>query len=290
MPKIPEVYTPLEKALEFPDVIKEPRPYLGMSGIGNECLRAQFFGFRWASGNQTYPQRVKRIFERGDLEEERIIKDLRAVGVEIYMMKPDGTKFYPQGIRDEYQEEVVHFTGHSKGHIDGRAMNVPGAEKTEHLTEFKTMKASKFADYKKNGFKNFPEYMFQKHMYMGYLGLTRTLYVVTNKDTEERSYDRYKFDINVFDEGKERILKIVATDEPPCRICNKPDFYKARFCRERDVCFGIKPFAKNCRTCLSGEINDAGTWRCQKFPNASAIPEHIQRVGCTHFYPLLEPI
>lgn len=287
MPNIPEIYSPLQKALEFPDVEKEPRPYLGMSGIGNECMRALWFKFRWASGNSVYPQRVKRIFNRGDIEEERIIADLRAIGVDIYMVKPDGTKTYPKGIREEYQEEVVHFTGHSKGHIDGRALNVPGAEKTEHLTEFKTMKASKFADYVKNKFKNFPEYFFQIHMYMGYLGLTRCLYIVTNKDTEERSYERYEFDINVFDDGKERIMRVIGTDVPPIGISQKPDFYKCVFCNERDVCFGLDRVNKNCRTCVNGEIHDKGEWKCTKYPNSGAIPEHMQRIGCPDYEALI---
>jgi len=286
MPELPEVYTALQKALDFPDVVNEPRPYLGMSGVGKECLRAQWYSFRWASGNSVYPQRVRRIFERGDLEEERIIKDLRAVGVDVYMMKGE-EKLYPKGVRDEFQEEVVHFTGHSKGHIDGRAINVPGAEKTEHLCEFKSMKASKFKDYQKNGFDNFSEYKFQIHMYMGYLKLTRCLYVVTNKDTEERDYKRYEFDINVYEEGLERIMKVLATDVPPIRISDKPDFYKCRFCNERDICFGVEPHNQNCRTCTSGDMHDGGIWKCTKDTTGTPIPVKIQRKGCPQYEALI---
>lgn len=283
MPKIPEIYNAVHKAIEFREIVDEPRPYLGMSGIGGDCLRAQWFGFRWASGNRILEPRVKRIFQRGDLEEERIITDLREVGVDVYMLMPDGSKFYPKGIREEYQEEIVHFTGHSKGHIDGRAINVPGAEKTEHLCEFKTMKASKFADYKKNGLKNFQSYSGQRQLYMGYLKLMRCLYIVTNKDTEERSYDRAHFDLDIFNWAKKRILTVLGTDTPPLGIGRSPDYFKCKFCSHKEVCYKQKPVDKNCRTCVNAELHDAGLWKCKGYD----IPIAVQRIGCKHYEALL---
>lgn len=289
MPKLPPRYSALYTALEFPDICQPQRPYLGMSGVGNDCARALWYNFRWASGKRCYSKRVQRIFNRGDIEEERILRDLREVGVSIYMLRTDGTKFFPKGIRDEYQEEVAHFTGHSLGHIDGRAINIPGAEKTEHLCEFKTMKDSKFKDYKKNGFTNFPEYDIQKELYMGYLGLTRCLYIVTNKDTEERSYERYHFDKLKFEWAKQRIIEVIGTDTPPSRINENPDYYKCRFCNNRKVCFNLTPVTRNCRTCQNGNIHDEGKWQCGLYKNSPPIPLDIQWTGC-QYYALLDTL
>jgi len=285
MPEIPSTVNRVKHAIDYKLLYSKPRPYLGMSGVGASCRRKLWYNFRWASGDGEITPETQRIFERGDWEEMRVLRDLRNIGVEVYMMK-DGAKVYPEGIREEYQEEVKHFTGHSLGHIDGRVINVPGAELTEHLLEIKTMKAEKFKDYIKNGFLNFPEYEMQIQLYMGYLGLKRCLYIVCNKNTEERSYERYKFDEGIFEEGKNKILTIISTDDPldlP-RISDKPDYYLCSFCQHRQLCFGYRGPEKNCRTCVNVELHDDGIWKCSEDKTATAIPVKIQRTGCASQY------
>ena len=68
------VYAALEQAAE-----DGFRPHLGFSVIGRECLRAVWYGWRWAT-NDKHEGRVLRLFRRGKLEEEWLAKDLQAAG------------------------------------------------------------------------------------------------------------------------------------------------------------------------------------------------------------------
>lgn len=60
----------------------EPRFHLGASQIGDECARARWYGFRWAS-QVTFEGRILRLFDRGHKEERRFIEWLELVGAEI---------------------------------------------------------------------------------------------------------------------------------------------------------------------------------------------------------------
>ena len=271
MAKLPEL-NQIKVAIEDKEYPQSQRVYLGMSGIGEECLRKQWFGWRWVK-EVTINARKQRIFNRGDLEEPRIIKDLESIGVTV----------------TDDQLEVKHFTGHSLGHIDGIATNVLGAEKTAHLAEFKTMKASSFNKFSKNiillGFaealKEYSKsYWYQIQLYMGYLGLKRTLYVVTNKDTEERIYERTNFIPEDFEQGKEIILTVLTAENPNelPRISEREDYFKCKWCEFSSVCFGHLRAETNCRTCAHADLQDNGVWECDL--NNSLLSKEAQKKGC----------
>ena len=61
----------------------EHRPHLGGSQIGNECSRALWYQFRHA-WTPLFEGRLLRLFETGDREEDRIVSNLRAVGVKVW--------------------------------------------------------------------------------------------------------------------------------------------------------------------------------------------------------------
>lgn len=238
-----------------------PRPYIGYSGLNAPCHRAIWYSFRWADYRYIRPQ-LQRIFERGDLEEARIIKDLKAAGMDCYAII-NGKKTEIFGHPDEEQEEIIGVGGHVHGHIDGRVIGVPGAEKTEHLLEIKTMKDKKFRDYIKYGLeKVHPIYWGQIHSYMGKSGLKRCLFCVTNKDNEERSFKRYKFDPEVFEEMESIALDILISEVPPQKIGDSV-WYECKFCDYKEICHHGKPILQNCRTCQHVSIEDFGTWRCE---------------------------
>jgi hypothetical protein len=66
----------------------EHRPHLGGSQIGNECSRALWYQFRHA-WSPNFEGRMLRLFETGDREEDRIVANLRAVGVTIWEKDPE---------------------------------------------------------------------------------------------------------------------------------------------------------------------------------------------------------
>lgn len=256
MALIPKKENTVHSTIEDKQYLTDKREYLGMSGIGGNCPREIWYSWRWAK-DVYISARIKRLFNRGHLEEPIISKDLTEAGMFI----------------SDDQLEIVHFTGHSKGHIDGLVSNVPGAEKTEHLLEMKTMKDSKFKALKKKqtllGFEAalkelHSKYWCQVQSYMGYLYLTRCLFVITNKDTDERIYERVKFYPEQFTLIKDRIIDILSSLLPPPRISERQDWYECKMCNFNDVCFNSVQGNKNCRTCVHADLLDKGIWQCSK--------------------------
>jgi len=258
------------------------RPYLGMSSIAKECARAQWYTWRWAYTSYIDP-RVQRIFDRGDMEEERVITDLTNAGIKCYRIDKNENMVPITGKIGEEQEEYVHFTGHSLGHSDGRCIQLPEAPKTPHLLEIKTCNDKYFKNLVKLGVEEqFPVYFGQMQTYMRFTGLTRALLVATNKNDEARHYERVHFNKEKADILYNRILDILSAETPPPRISKTPDFFKCKFCNARKVCFGAEEHNKHCRTCTRAELHDAGVWKCGV--TSTAIPVEVQRVGCKHQY------
>ncbi len=110
------------------------RGYLGASIIGHECSRYLWYTFRGCY-TPDFSGRLYRLFETGDVEEVRFVKELRAIGCTVHATDPQTGK----------QFAVSEWAGHFKGHTDGCALGVPEAPKTWHLLEFKTFNAKRFA-------------------------------------------------------------------------------------------------------------------------------------------------
>ncbi|MDP8228358.1 MAG: hypothetical protein P9M15_02770, partial [Candidatus Electryoneaceae bacterium] len=109
------------------------RSHLGGSIIGRECERELWYSFRWCTVPQ-YSGRVLRLFETGQLAEERFIENLRSVGVEVH----------DQDEETGMQYGFTDFGGHFAGSIDGVALGIIEAPKTWHLLEFKTYNDKRF--------------------------------------------------------------------------------------------------------------------------------------------------
>lgn len=238
----------LQEAFESGDVLQEHRAYIGMSSLNGKCARKTWYNFHW-SCDRYVSKRIQRIFDRGDLEEARVIKDLEAAGVICYEVLDD-------------QSELVDDTGHIKGHPDGKAKNVPTAEKTIHLLEVKTMKDSLYKGYIKKGLeKSYPTYWGQVHTYMGEERLTRCLLVVTNKDTEERHYERIEYDKSVHEDCMSRGFDVLTSEFPPKKI-GEATWYECKMCDCRGICHKGEPIKKTCRSCKHVNIEMEGKWSC----------------------------
>jgi ribosomal protein S27E len=260
IPKQNPVYEIMETGLIYQNF----RPYLGLSGIGSPCHRNIWMNFRWVHRTSIEP-RVHRIFKRGDLEEERVISDLKQAGM----------------IVDSEQLQICDETGHIHGHIDGIVTCVPGAEKTKHLLEIKTMNDKRFKEYIKNGLKqtNY-EYYVQVNMYMGYLELNRCLYCVTNKNDESRSFERYEFDDDCFIVHKAKAFKILITEEIPNKIGQRT-WIDCRFCSHKEYCHGTDKTEVNCRTCSNVNLEMQGKWSCSLTGIELSIDEQLK--GCSKY-------
>lgn len=257
-------FNPIEQALEHYTIEKLPASYIGMSGLGNPCQRKIWLDFHWASKGKLTPKQV-RIFERGDLEERRVIQDLERAGMRVHSM----------------QKEWIDDTGHVRGHIDGIVENVPGAEKTPHLLEIKTMNDDRFKQYKKNGLQlSNPSYYVQMHSYMGAFHLTRCLYIITNKDNEERIYHRYKYKKEVFEEYQRLAFNLLVAEKPPELIYNR-HYFVCKGCMHYNYCHNNQDPVITCRTCSDVVIENEGKFSCN-FHNKYLNPLE-QRTACPEY-------
>ena len=264
MAKIPQRNL-LNEVLEEGLVEQKFRTYIGMSSLMGPCPRKIWYDFRW-SYLKEIPKRVQRIFNRGHYEESVIINDFINAGIEIVSQ----------------QSEMVDSTGHIKGHDDGILLNVPGAEKTPHLFEGKTMKHSRYVKYMREGLqRSDPVYWGQIHTYMGELGLTRCVYGVVNKDTDERDFKRIKYEPDVHDQCMSIGFDILTSEFPPKKIGEKT-WFDCKFCSARGVCHKGEPILKTCRSCQHVSIEMGGNWSCGKHNGVLLSPDE-QRRGCDQY-------
>lgn len=268
------VADPLMHALESKQIECEKRPYLGMSSLAGICNREKWYTFRWAY-TQFITPRMDRLFKRGHREEAIVIEDLKKVGV------------ICKNVLDD-QIELVGVMGHCKGHPDGDLENVPGAEKTSYNFECKTANTKHFKEFVKFGVKETREqYYGQSQLYMRYKGQERTLFIVVNKETDERYIERIRYDPAYTDELEDIAIDILSSPLPPVKISERPEWYECKWCNAYSVCHGGVQVDRNCRTCKNVRIRDKGEWTCEIYPG-KPIPEDFQRVGCRdHYRPIV---
>lgn len=266
-----------------PDII-EPfgRPYLGMSGIGDDCLRKVWFGFRFASIKKI-TRRLKLIFDRGHREEEIIIAELKEIGLEIFRRDEDGGKVEIFGIEGEKQEQAVGFFEHEKGHIDGRVLGVVEAPTTEHLLEMKTMNDSRFKKFKKEGVKNSdPKYYAQIQKYMHHKKLTRTLFVARNKNDEMLGFERIHYDKDYSEILEKKTADLITSDSPEFFQKLTRSDYRCKFCDHFEVCHNDAAPVKTCRSCVHVDLAHEGKWVCG-LDGDKELSFEEQKIGCSKY-------
>ena len=258
------IFKSYEKAAD-----RQGRPHLGASEIGHECDRYLWLSFRWAKPAD-FDGRMLRLFDTGNHQEPRLIADLRAIGVEVWDKDADGNQWRYKAVG-----------GHFAGSLDGVGLGLPEAPKTPHLLEFKTANAKSFAAMSKNGVKKSkPQHWQQMQVYMGWAKLTRGMYLMVNKDTDDIHAERVEFDQDEFNRAIQRAERIITAPEPAVTIADSAAGFTCKFCRFKDQCYGTEAPAVSCRTCAHStpEIDGDGRWSC-----AQAKPDMdvaAQRAGC----------
>ena len=229
------------------------RPHLGASLIGHACERYLWMTFRWVEAKK-FPGRMLRLFETGQLEEARFVKNLRRIGVDVHDVTPDGKQW-----------RVSDLGGHFGGSMDGACVGLPEAPKTWHVLEFKTHNDKSFNDLVKNRvLKAKPQHYAQMQVYMGLTGMERALYLAVNKNTDELYSERVEFDPVEFAKLKARAERVINANEPPLRCSNDPSWYVCKMCDFHQHCHGEAAPAVNCRTCAhSTPVMDGNAkWTC----------------------------
>jgi len=248
---------------------RQGRPHLGASEIGHECDRYLWMSFRWAKPAD-FEGRMLRLFDTGNHQEPRLIADLRAIGVEVWDKDQDGNQW-------RYKAAGGHFAGS----LDGVGLGLPEAPKTPHLLEFKTANAKSFAAMVKNGVKKSkPQHYAQMQVYMGWAKLTRAMYLVVNKDTDDIYSERVEFDQDEFNRAIQRAERIITAPEPAVTLADDATNFTCKFCRFKSQCYGTEAPAVSCRTCAHStpETDGDGRWSCAQVKPDMDVA--AQRVGC----------
>ena len=244
----------------------EPREYFGVSGIGHHCERYMWLNWRWAVREQ-FSGRMLRLFDRGHREEQSVVNNLRAIGIDV---QSTGTN-----------QSSVHLGWHVKGHIDGLApYGIPGVSKKPHIIEIKTHNKKSFDDLEKTGVeKSKPMHYAQMQVYMYGAKVERALYVAVCKDDDRMYTERIKLDREYAEKMINRAKRIVQSDEIPPPISTDPSWYQCKFCSAHAMCHEQTPTQHvNCRTCAHATVRETD-WRCERH-DADDIPAHFQRQGC----------
>jgi hypothetical protein len=243
------------------------RGHMGGSVLGHKCERFLWYMFRWTF-KENFSGRMRRLFRRGHLEENTIVSDLWAIGINIKEVGDNQSK--------------VDFGNHVSGSVDGIITGgVPGHETETMIAEFKTHNQRSFDSTSRKGVKETkPQHYAQMQLYMLGKKINKALYVAVNKNNDEMYTEIIDFD----EAFAERLLKkgefITLANEAPPRITNDPTFFTCKQCAARHICHEEKPTTQiNCRTCAHSTPMPDGTWDCERFESAG-IPEEFQRTGC----------
>jgi hypothetical protein len=210
---------------------KLPRPYLGVSIVGHQCLRRVQFDW-WITPE--LPARTREIFDRGHYFEERVRQHLVAAGF----------KFAPR--------EACGFTaveGALRGHCDGiiiHGPDLPGAYVIYPLIwENKCLKATSFREIERDGLeKKHFNYLVQVALYQAYLNVTNpALFTVVNADTCEFLHFFVPFDAERAQHSSDRATNIIAATragELLPRGFDDPETWPCKQCPHVRRCWGQK--------------------------------------------------
>ena len=247
------------------------RNHLGASLIGNKCERALWYLFRWAA-DPKFEGRMLRLFETGNQQESRIVKNLCDIGVTVYDLDPETGK----------QIRYEMFGGHYAGSCDGIAQGFKES-KAWHILEIKTMNTKTFNQLKKNGVAlTKPEHHCQVQQYMKWADLDRAYYFAVCKEDDSIYGERVALDKGIVKGLEEKAERVIFSDNPPLK-CNEESV--CRFCVFKDVCSGLWLPEVNCRTCAFANPEQNGTWICCRDDHLLCSDEQRAVQDCHVFIP-----
>lgn len=248
------------------------RTHMGASGLGNECDRAIWYGFRWAV-KPTFDGRMLRLFNRGHLEEARFIALLLSIGCEVYQQDANGKQY-----------RISDAGGHLGGSGDGVVFNLPDlAPGTPALTEFKTASEKKFQEMQSKGLREANlTYYVQTQIYMGKMGFAVTLFMMVNKNNDEIYAELVVFNEQVYEQFLNRGVTLVFTEQPPKKMNESAGFYKCKWCDHYGVCHKGEAPVKTCRSCHYSIPERDGTWTCNL--NGKRVLNPVEQYeGCNQY-------
>lgn len=246
------------------------RSHLGASLIGRACSRQLWYSFHWAHHEKAEP-RMLRLWNRGHIEEGRMVALLRMIGVEVLQHDDNGKQF-----------RIVDHNGHFGGSCDSVVRHVPDIPDRPLLGEYKTHNDKSFEELLRKGVKESkPEHWVQMITYMLKLGLEWGLYMAVNKNTDAIHAELVMADQHAAQAYVDRAGAIIYSETPPPKINASPSWYQCRFCDMKGICHAAQPVEVNCRTCQFSRVAEDSRWGCAKW--GAVIPKDVERTGCPSY-------
>jgi len=242
------------------------RAHLGASIVGHSCARFPWLVFRW-SARWVPDGRMQRLLETGHRTEERIIEELRLAGMVVEDRDAEGKQL---------RVADAACGGHFGGSQDGQVTGVPGAEKTKHVLEVKTAKASIWRKIAKDGVAAAkPQHFDQMQTYMRLSKLKRALYVCVNKDTDEVYVERVAYFKERAEAIGERALEIINATSAPPKVSANPGWWECKQCAAWPLCHAFQVPEPVCRNCVhaTAELDGDARWSCRLRQNGPILSE-----------------
>ena len=206
-----------------------PRPYLGASIVGGECLRKVQYDW-WCTPKHS--ARLREIFHRGHYFEERSRELLRKAGFNF--APPEALAF-------------LAVNGLLRGHADGLIVagpHLPDAELSYPLLwEHKAVNTKNWRALERDGLeRTFPQYAAQVALYQAYLDKTNpALLTALNADTCERLHLLVPFDAERAQAWSDRTVTIIEATragELLPRFTDDDGDWRCKICSHRERCWG----------------------------------------------------
>jgi len=255
------------------------RNHLGASLIGQDCERKLWYTFRWAT-KPKFDGRMLRLFQTGNREEPRLVKNLRDIGITVWDKDPDSGK----------QIAYSAVGGHFSGSLDGIGVGFKES-KQYHVLEFKTSNTKGFERLASKGVEVAKfEHFCQMQMYMHWSGVDRAFYFCVNKETDEIYSERIPYNKETALRRTSKAERVIFAATPSYRICDTDADYRCRFCDHKETCHGDLLPQVNCRTCSYADAMEDGTWKCCR-DNHTIEPIDQRKAHLCHiFIPQLVPL
>lgn len=248
------------------------RNHMGASVIGDECSRKTWSTFRWLK-NSTFDGRTLRLFNRGKLEETRIVEWLKGCGFEVNEFDENGDQF-----------RVSDVGGHFGGSLDGLG-KLPAKFNLDIpiVFEFKTSKTGKpFNETVENGVKVAKNVHWTQMCIYGYKrNIKHAVYIIINKNDDSIYPEFVELDFGLAQDQIRKAEHLITSQRPPVGISKSATDFRCKMCTFVGICHQGEPVEKNCRSCLNASPIADAKWICSVY--GGPIPEDVIKTGCaTH--------
>jgi hypothetical protein len=251
----------------------EHRNHIGASIIGHDCDAHIWYAFRWAR-KEVFSGRQLRLFERGTLEEARVLGYLRGIGFKVSDVDENGKQF-----------RIVDSTGHYGGSTDGLGVSPYPQFPIRMVCEFKTHNQGSFRALKEKGLiLSKPRHWAQMNSYGKGFNIEYGLYIGVGKNDDDLHIECLPLDFSAADDLHYRAERIIKSQTRPAKIAMNATHFDCKMCAFSSQCHSGAPLEINCRSCRHAHAIEGAQWGCDLYN--IILPSDFIKQGCKDWKPV----